>query len=143
MFERSAYYHCTINRKLEEINIVAYQLTFYSFTRVHSRHINSTVLMSPLRSELFYFFQFHPFGNCFVPWPSFWMSNQNEMRKLSWITHRSFPQSPVHFFLWQYEVCLVQKEEQMGDNPLDIPFQIWPHTTNGDSVRLLWSNGLM
>jgi hypothetical protein len=28
-------------------------------------------------------------------------------------------------FLWQlYEVCLVQIEEQMGDNPLDIPFEI-------------------
>jgi len=53
----------------------------------------------------------------------------------------------VHYivFIWKllYEVCLVQIKEQMGDNPLDIPFQIWPHTTNGDSVRLLWSNSLM
>jgi len=35
----------------------------------------------------------------------------------------------------------------MGDNPLDIPFskcpEIGPHNTNGDSVILLWSNGLM
>jgi hypothetical protein len=65
---------------------------------VHSRNINITVLVFTLRSELFYFLQFHPTGNSFAPWPSFWMSNQNEMRKLSWITHRSFPQSPVHFF---------------------------------------------
>ena len=65
---------------------------------VHSRHINSTVLLCPLQSELFYFLQFHPTGNSFAPWPSFWMSNQNEMRKLSWITHRSFLQSLVHCF---------------------------------------------
>jgi hypothetical protein len=69
---------------------------------VQSRHIHSTVMVCPLRSELFYFLQFQPTGNCFIPWPSFRMSNQNEMRKLSWITPRSFIQSPVHVFFFSF-----------------------------------------
>ena len=63
----------------------------------HRRYIQITVVLCPLRSELFYFLQFHPIGNCFATWPSFWMSNQNVMRKLLRITHISFLQSLVHF----------------------------------------------
>ena len=75
------------------------------------------------------------------------LSNQNE----TLITHRSFLQNPVHFFIFvfttkpMYEVWLVRIKEQVGDNPLDIlspvPSDVTPYP-NEDSFRLLWSNGL-
>ena len=52
--------------------------------------------------------------------------DQNAIRKLSWITHRPFLQSPVHCFYLEAALSSLPRtnKEQMGDNPLDIPFQM-------------------
>ena len=93
---------------------------------VHSRNINSTVLVFPLRSELFYFIQFHQAGNCFTPDRQFRCRiriKSGNFRELL-IDHSC----KVHYivFIWKllYEVCLVQIKEEMNDNPLNIPFQM-------------------
>jgi len=69
---------------------------------LNSKQINR-VASCVLSNQKYCCLQFRSPDNCCVPWWTFWMSNRNEIIKLSGrMTRRSFVRSTLHLFLFVF-----------------------------------------